>query len=82
MIEGIQDTIAVSITEISASGCRLLGNCSNVKTGDRIKVIVGNLGPLDATVRWANGEAAGAEYLERLEQAVVSHFAAYCRSAA
>ena len=82
VIECTEETFAVSITEISMSGCRLLGNCSNLRTGDNTKVTIGNLGPLEAVVRWANDEAAGVEFVDRLEEAVAAHFAVYCRTAA
>jgi hypothetical protein len=80
LIDGHQDQIA--IIEISANGCRVHGNFANCGPGDTLQLFVGNIGPLDATIRWAKANMAGVEFKDRLDQAIVAYFAAFCRTAA
>ena len=58
------------------------GSLLHLNIGDTIKITVGNIGPLDATIRWTAADAAGVEFKARLEQGVVAYFATYCRTAA
>jgi hypothetical protein len=67
---------------ISAHGCRLDRIEPNIGVGDVIAVNLGPIGPLKATIRWRSGEAAGVEFHEALECAVVDFFAIYCGTAA
>jgi len=80
LIDGHQGQIA--ITEISSQGCRIQGDFANFGPGDKLRLFIGNIGPLDATIRWTAGNMAGAEFTERLDQAIVTYVAAFCRSAA
>ncbi len=80
LIEGHQGQIA--ITEISSKGCRVQGNFAKFEPGGKLRLFIGNIGPLDATIRWTAADMAGAEFTERLDQAIVAYFAAFCRSAA
>jgi hypothetical protein len=67
---------------ISARGCRLNRVEPHVGVGDVIALNLGPIGPLQATIRWRRGEAAGVEFHEALEHAIVDFFAAYCGAAA
>lgn len=67
---------------ISASGCRLNRVEPHVGVGATIALNLGPIGPLKATIRWRCDEAAGVEFHEALEHAVVDFFAAYCGAAA
>lgn len=80
LIDGRQDQIAV--TEISTIGCRVQGDFAAFGLGDTLQIFVGNIGPLDGTLRWTTSESAGVEFRDRLDQAVVAYFAAFCRTAA
>ena len=75
-----QDQIA--IIEISTNGCRVRGNFANRAPGDPLQLFVGNIGPLDATIRWTKADMAGVEFRDRLDLALVAYFAAFCRTAA
>lgn len=72
---------SLSICEISPNGCRFTEADQALVVGD---VIALSLGPvdIDATVRWRKDELVGVQFHEELDAAIVSHFAAYCRSAA
>lgn len=72
----------IAITEISTNGCRVRGNFAAYGPGDELQVVVGNIGPLNAVIRWTTADAAGVEFRDRLDHAVVAYFAAFCQTAA
>ncbi|MCB2061656.1 MAG: PilZ domain-containing protein [Novosphingobium sp.] len=69
-------------SQISSQGCRLSGLEHSFGENDTIEVSLGPIGPIDATVRWADDGTVGVEFDAALEAEVVSFFAAIIPSAA
>lgn len=71
----------VYISQISANGCRLGNPYKELRAGEPVQVSLGPVGPLDATVKWANGDHAGVEFHAAIHPAILTYFAGYCRVA-
>lgn len=71
----------ILFSAISANGCRLSNVEAHLDVGNVIALNLGPIGPLQATIRWRDDTAAGVEFDETLEPAVVEFFAAFCGTA-
>ncbi len=71
----------VYISQISANGCRLGNPYNELAAGEAVQISLGPIGPLEATVKWANGDHAGVEFHAALHPAILTCFAGYCRVA-
>lgn len=68
---------AMFFSQISASGCRLTTDDSDLRVGDAIGLYLGPVGPIDGIVRWVSDGCAGVEFGVPLDAAVVGYFAAF-----
>ncbi|AKM10196.1 hypothetical protein AB433_09795 [Croceicoccus naphthovorans] len=60
--------VFVSVSDVSAWGCRLLNPSRNLFIGDEVTVFIDGLYPLAAVVRWHDrGVCAGFEFTSAVE---------------
>ena len=62
----------VQVTNLSASGCRLVSP-RRLGQGDYITLKIGPVGPLDAKVAWREADDHGIEFEAPLHPAVLDH---------
>jgi len=63
----------VIVSDISTKGCKFYDRFSNLKPDCRITIRIGNIGPLDAVVRWRVGQLIGVEFDDALHPSVFDH---------
>lgn len=63
----------VIVSDISANGCKFYDRFSNLKVDCRITIRIGNIGPLDAVVRWRVGQLIGVKFDDALHPSVFDH---------
>lgn len=63
----------VAIGDLSAHGCRFYDRFSNLSVGDYISIRIGNIGPIDAQVRWTRQFYAGVQFKSPLHPSVLAH---------
>ncbi len=63
----------VVVADISTMGCKFYDRFSNLKRESRITIRIGNIGPLDATVRWRAGQLIGVRFDDALHPSVFDH---------
>lgn len=63
----------VIVSDISTKGCKFYDRFSNLKPGSRITIRLGNIGPLDAIVRWRTGQLIGVQFDDALHPSVFDH---------
>jgi hypothetical protein len=73
---------SVFASDISAKGCRISDHNARVAVGDRVALLMADLEPLAATVRWTNSSAAGLEFDGALDTKTVLYLASFCRTIA
>ncbi len=57
---------SVELIEISARGFRALHD-QRFTAGENVRIAVPGLGPVDARIKWCDGQAFGAEFVERAD---------------
>ena len=72
----------VSISQISANGCRLTGVSTTLAVGDIVQVSFVPIEPMDATVQWRTDHTAGLKFSEALDLVIVAYLQAACGNAA
>ena len=71
----------ITIVDLTCHGCKIGGIPAGLHEGDRIKVGIGNLGPLFATVRWVQpGISAGLRFEQPLHPVVFQSLLAKLRN--
>jgi hypothetical protein len=58
-------TASVRLTDFSEEGCRMEGEDFHI--GEKVRIDVPRLGPMDAQVRWALPGSAGTRFLTKVE---------------
>jgi hypothetical protein len=58
-------TASVRLTDFSEEGCRMEGE--DFQIGEKVRIDVPRLGPMDAQVRWALPGSAGTRFLTKVE---------------
>lgn len=65
----------VRVSDLSRSGCMLHQNYSVLKPGKMITIRLGEIGPIEAMVRWQDGLALGLRFLYPLHPAMMDFLA-------
>lgn len=63
----------VIVSDLSTMGCKFYDRYSNLQTGTRMSLRIGNIGPIDAVVRWRAGQIIGVRFDEALHPSVFEH---------
>lgn len=63
----------VRVSNLSRSGCLLHQNYSVLRPGKMLTIRLGEIGPIEAVVRWQDGLKIGLEFLTPLHQAMMDH---------
>ena len=63
----------VIVSDISTMGCKFYDRFSSLKKDSRITIRIGNIGPLDALVRWQAGQLIGVRFDDALHPSVFDH---------
>ena len=66
----------VAITDLSEGGCCAIEPGGSLTEGTAVSIRVGQLDPIDATVRWAGGGGIGLEFQRPLYGPVFEHIQA------
>lgn len=56
----------VELGDISQGGCSIVGSSGAFIPGERLRLNVAHLKPIEAQVRWLNDEKVGLEFIEAL----------------
>ncbi|MDT0574951.1 PilZ domain-containing protein [Croceicoccus sp. F390] len=65
--------LPVTLADLTTNGCRLLAVPRLMRREEVVTLRIGNVGPIEATVRWVHqGNAAGLEFTKPLHPAVYS----------
>ncbi|WP_226700014.1 PilZ domain-containing protein [Qipengyuania gaetbuli] len=65
------------IKDVSEYGCRFFDKFSVLRVGTEVLLKLGNIGPLDAHVRWREGNIVGAEFVTPLHPSVLGHISEF-----
>lgn len=68
-------TVHVAVTDLSPTGCQILGNADLFGIGQAVFIRLGQIEPLKATVRWRNFQIGGLEFDRPLYLPVAEHLA-------
>ncbi len=63
----------VVVQDISTTGCKFYDRFSNLQTGNYLSIRVGNIGPIDAAVRWKEGTIVGVRFDSPMHASVLEH---------
>jgi hypothetical protein len=73
---------SIFFSQLSSRGCRVTAAELGLSKNDPVKLHLGPIGPITADVRWVGKGAAGVEFREALDAAVVGYFAAFINDVA
>ena len=63
----------VIVSDLSTMGCKFYDRFSNLKPDIRVSLRIGNIGPIDAVVRWRAGQIIGLRFDDALHPSVFDH---------
>jgi hypothetical protein len=63
----------VIVSDLSTRGCKFYDRFSGLKPETRISLRIGNIGPIDAVVRWRSGQIIGVRFDDALHPSVFEH---------
>lgn len=63
----------VSVLDISECGCRFFDKFGNLLPGAQITIRIGPIGPIAATVKWAERQVVGVEFENPIYGPVLDH---------
>lgn len=63
----------VSVVEFSGAGCRIRDSSINLKTGDTFHMLLEDVGPMVADVRWRKGAFFGVRFRHGLTAVPLNH---------
>lgn len=63
----------VTILDLTEDGCRFHDRFGRIPPETAITVKIGPVGPIDAIVRWRDGEYSGIQFMQPLHPAVFDH---------
>jgi hypothetical protein len=63
----------VIVSDLSTMGCKFYDRFSNLKEDSRLTLRIGNIGPIDAVVRWRAGQIIGVKFDDALNPSVFDH---------
>ena len=66
----------IAIKDLSEYGCQFSDLVGRVAVGDEITIRIGEIGPLDACVKWAANREIGVEFVQPLYPSVLEHIIA------
>lgn len=61
------------IKDVSEYGCRFFDKFSVLRVGTEVLLKLGNIGPIEARIRWREGSIVGAEFDQPLHPSVLGH---------
>jgi hypothetical protein len=73
---------SIFFSQLSSRGCRVTAAELGLGQGDPVELHLGPIGPIAADVRWVDKGAAGIEFRETLDAAIVGYFAAFINDVA
>lgn len=73
---------SIFFSQLSSRGCRVTAAELGLGKGDPVEIHLGPIGPITADVRWVGEGAAGVEFREALDAAIVGYFAAFINDVA
>jgi hypothetical protein len=65
----------VVVLDLSTHGCKFFDRFSNLNHNSALTVRIGNIGPLDARVRWIESQTVGVRFDTPLHASVLEHMA-------
>ena len=66
----------VAIKDLSEYGCQFCDLVGRIDTGDDITIRIGDIGPIDARVKWVAKREIGVEFDQPLYPSVLEHIIA------
>ncbi len=66
----------IAIKDLSEYGCQFADLTGRLASGDEITIRVGDIGPLDARVKWSDKRQIGVEFDQPLYPSVLDHIIA------
>ena len=61
------------VSDLSTMGCKFYDRFSNLQPDARVVLRIGNIGPIDAVVRWRAGQIIGVKFDDALHSSVFDH---------
>ena len=66
----------IAIRDLSEYGCQFADLVGRVQQGDEITIRVGEIGPIEAQVKWVARRQVGVEFIQPLHYSVLEHIIA------
>lgn len=73
VLDGGSNQQPVSVTNLSADGCRFVSLDRRMRMGTLVNLAFGRVGTVDAKVRWRVGNTHGVSFARPLQPAVLDH---------
>jgi hypothetical protein len=67
--------VPVELGDISQGGCSIVGSAESFVPGEQVQLRIASLRPIDAHVRWLQGDRVGVEFRAALKGRVIEELA-------
>jgi hypothetical protein len=63
--------VPVELGDISQGGCSIVGSADTFAPGEKVRLTIAHLKPIEAQVRWVREDKVGVEFLVALKQRLI-----------